>query len=77
MLLSASSVNSLITAELDDNPNILPSRIIIGGFSQGAALSLLTSLTSERKLGGAIALSGWLPLHAKIKGVRTKNSPAP
>lgn len=69
MLSSTSSINALITAELNDNPNILPSRIIIGGFSQGAALSLLTTLTSGRKLGGAIALSGWLPLNAKIKGV--------
>jgi len=68
-LLSTSSINSLITAELDDNPNIPPSRIIVGGFSQGAAISLLTALTSERKLGGAIALSGWLPLHTKIKGM--------
>ena len=72
MLSSTSSINSLITAELDDNPNILPSRIVIGGFSQGAALSLLTTLTSERKLGGAIALSGWLPLRTKIKGVCVK-----
>jgi len=72
MLLTISSINSLIAAELDDNPNILPSRIVIGGFSQGAAISLLTTLTSERKLGGAIALSGWLPLHTKIKAVCTK-----
>lgn len=71
-MLSTSSINSLITAELDDNPNIPPSRIIVGGFSQGAALSLLTTLTNERKLGGAIALSGWLPLRTKIKGVCTK-----
>jgi predicted esterase len=69
MLLSASSVNSLIATELDANPNIPSSRIVIGGFSQGAALSLLTTLTSERKLGGAIALSGWLPFHTKIKGM--------
>jgi len=67
LLLSASSVHSLITAELDENPNIPSTRIIVGGFSQGAALSLLTGLTSERKLGGVISLSGWLPIRARIK----------
>ena len=70
--MSTSSINSLITTELDNNPTIPPSRLIIGGFSQGAAVSLLTALTNERKLGGAIALSGWLPLHTKIKGVWIK-----
>jgi len=72
MLSSASSISSLITSELDSNLNILPSQIIIGGFSQGAVISLLTTLTSERKLGGAIALSGWLPFRTKIKGVCTR-----
>ncbi|XP_077365503.1 acyl-protein thioesterase 1 [Festucalex cinctus] len=37
-------------------------RIIVGGFSQGGALSLYTALTSHQKLAGVIALSCWLPL---------------
>ena len=38
-------------------------RIILGGFSQGGALSLYAGLTYPRKLAGIIALSCWLPLH--------------
>ena len=38
----------------------LPSeKVIIGGFSQGAAVALLAALRSNRKLGGAVILSGW------------------
>jgi len=41
-------------------------RIAVGGFSQGAALALYTGLTSDVKLGGVVALSGWLPLRHKF-----------
>lgn len=40
-------------------------RIILGGFSQGMAMSLLLHLTSKKyagKLGGIVALLGYLPL---------------
>ena len=47
---------------------IEPSRIILGGFSQGGALALYTMLTNKHKLGGLIALSCWLPLHKKFPG---------
>ncbi|XP_067867368.1 acyl-protein thioesterase 2 isoform X2 [Heterodontus francisci] len=44
--------------------NGIPShRIILGGFSQGGALSLYTALTCHHKLAGVVALSCWLPLH--------------
>lgn len=36
-----------------------PERTVLGGFSQGAALSLLAGLTYEKPLAGIIALSGW------------------
>uniref|UniRef100_A0A672N8S6 palmitoyl-protein hydrolase n=1 Tax=Sinocyclocheilus grahami TaxID=75366 RepID=A0A672N8S6_SINGR len=39
------------------------SRIILGGFSQGGALSLYTALTSQQHLAGVVGLSCWLPLH--------------
>lgn len=68
MLASSVLVNQIITAEVDE-ANIPADRIVIGGFSQGAALSLLTGLTSERRLGGIFALSGWLPLSGKIKSM--------
>ena len=49
-------------------------RIVVGGFSQGAAVTYLSVLTSERKLGGAITLSGYLPLRKKITSMRTDAS---
>ena len=67
MLETVRLLNQLITAEVDSG---IPSeRVILGGFSQGAAMSLLTGLTTERKLGGVVVLSGWLPLKDKFKAV--------
>ena len=37
-------------------------RIILGGFSQGAAMSVLTGLTTQHRLAGIVALSGYLLL---------------
>lgn len=37
-------------------------RIVLGGFSQGAAISLFAGLRMERPIGGVAALSGYLPL---------------
>lgn len=42
------------------------SRILLGGFSQGAALSLYTGLTGPNLLGGVVALSGYLPIRDTI-----------
>jgi len=42
-----------------------PHRIVVGGLSQGAALAVLTGLTTERTLGGVFALSGYTPLRGK------------
>lgn len=67
MLQSSRSINQLITAEVDSG--IEPGRIVLGGFSQGATMSLLTGLTGERKLAGITVLSGWLPLKNKFKAV--------
>ena len=67
MLRSVRSIGELITAEVD--AGIPADRIIIGGFSQGGVMSLLTGLTSERKLGGVIVMSSWLPLKSKFKAV--------
>jgi predicted esterase len=67
MLRTVSSVNQLISAEVDSG--IEPGRIVVGGFSQGAAMSILTGLTSERKLAGVVALSGWVALRNKLEAV--------
>nr|KAF6405228.1 lysophospholipase 1 [Rousettus aegyptiacus] len=57
---AAENVKTLIEQEVK---NGIPSnRIILGGFSQGGALSLYTALTTQQKLAGVAALSCWLPL---------------
>uniref|UniRef100_A0A803WC66 Acyl-protein thioesterase 1 n=2 Tax=Ficedula albicollis TaxID=59894 RepID=A0A803WC66_FICAL len=59
---AAENVKALIDQEVK---NGIPSnRIILGGFSQGGALSLYTALTTHQKLAGVVALSCWLPLRA-------------
>ena len=68
MLNTVHSLNQLITAEVDGS--IPEDRIVIGGFSQGGTISLLTAGTSERKLAGAAVLSGRLVLRKKFKDVR-------
>lgn len=68
MLESVTSINQLIANEIEES-GIPPSRIVLGGFSQGGSMSLLSGLTTEKKLAGVVVLSGWLPLRAKFKEV--------
>lgn len=56
-------INKLIDAEIESG--IPPHRVIVGGLSQGAALSVLTGLATDRKLAGIFALSGYIPLRGK------------
>jgi predicted esterase len=67
MLRSVGDISTLITEEVQSGTD--PNRIVLGGFSQGASMSLLTGLTSEKKLAGLAVLSGWLIMKDKIKGV--------
>ncbi|XP_056679899.1 acyl-protein thioesterase 1 isoform X2 [Monodelphis domestica] len=61
---AAENIKALIEQEVK---NGIPShRIILGGFSQGGALSLYTALTTQQKLAGVIALSCWLPLRSSF-----------
>jgi len=72
ILESSRRLNEIISSEVDNG--IDASRIVLGGFSQGGAMTLITGLTSERKLAGAVVLSGFLPLHTKFKSVRFMSS---
>nr|KAF6300671.1 lysophospholipase 1 [Myotis myotis] len=64
---AAEYVKTLIDQEVK---NGIPSdRIILGGFSQGGALSLYTALTTQQKLAGVTALSCWLPLRSSFPQV--------
>lgn len=47
-------------------------RIILGGFSQGGALSLYSALKYPKKLAGVVALSCWLPLHKSFPAAATE-----
>lgn len=67
MMDSVASVEALIQGEID--AGIPANKIVVGGFSQGGAISLLLGLKTERKLAGVVALSTWVPLNHKIKEV--------
>jgi phospholipase/carboxylesterase len=54
---------------------IAPERIMLAGFSQGAALSLYTALHTEQRLGGILALSGYLPMMRALNASHTTTTP--
>ena len=56
---SAESIRSLIAQHCSDIPY---ENIIIGGFSQGAAMALHLGVTSPKKFAGVTALSGYMPI---------------
>ncbi|KAI0403106.1 acyl-protein thioesterase-1-like protein [Xylaria palmicola] len=64
LLRTRDYVNTLIQAEID--AGIPANRIVLGGFSQGGAMALLTGLTAKVKLAGIVGLSCWVPLDSKI-----------
>lgn len=49
-------------------------RIVLAGFSQGCAMSLLTGLRAPERLAGIVGLSGYLPLAAQTAAERTEAS---
>ncbi|KAJ9635439.1 hypothetical protein H2201_003101 [Coniosporium apollinis] len=50
-------------------------RIVIGGFSQGGAISLLAGITCPHKLGGIFGLSSYLLLQGRIKDMVPAQNP--
>jgi len=63
-------INKLISIEETEH-NIPPNRIIIGGLSQGGAVSLLTTITIKKPLAGLFALSTYIPLRRKTPEILT------
>jgi len=58
-------IHGLIDAEVSSG---IPSdRIVLGGFSQGGAISVFSGITAPKKLGGIIGLSCYLLMHDKFK----------
>ena len=69
---SVAYVESLIDSLT--SKGIPSNRIVLGGFSQGCAVSLLTELTSRwsGKLAGVVGLMGYLPIPGRIQQLRTE-----
>jgi phospholipase/carboxylesterase len=63
---SCAVVDALIDAEVQ--AGIAPEHILVGGFSQGCALSMVHAIKSTRKLAGFALLSGYLPLRTEVLG---------
>ena len=50
---------------------IAASRIVLGGFSQGCAMTLMTGLRFRERLAGLLGMSGYLPLAATTAAERS------
>jgi phospholipase/carboxylesterase len=49
---------------------IAAARIVLAGFSQGGAMTLMTGLRHDERLAGLVVLSGYLPLAARTDAER-------
>lgn len=68
-----SSMDILHSLVLEETKNGIPSsRIIIGGFSQGAVIALTTTVTTEVKLAGAVCLSGYLGIQNRLETMKSE-----
>ncbi|KHN97982.1 lysophospholipase [Metarhizium album ARSEF 1941] len=65
VLQSREYLHGLIQQEIRDG--IPADRIVLGGFSQGGAMSIFSGLTAPVKIGGIVGLSSWLLLSQKFK----------
>ena len=60
----------------DEIKNGIPTeRIVLGGFSQGGAMSLFSGVTCPTKLGGIFGLSCYLLLQGKLKDMVPADAP--
>ncbi|KAA1085303.1 hypothetical protein PGT21_002511 [Puccinia graminis f. sp. tritici] len=72
LLESVKTIQSLVEKQVQ--AGIPSERIVVGGFSQGAAISILTGLMSPSPLAGVVCLSGFLTLKDKIKQLQTPHA---
>lgn len=73
ILRSRDYFNTLIKEQNDKG--IKSSRIVLGGFSQGGAMSVFTGLTNKEKLGGVFGLSCYLLLSDRVKNYTPEDCP--
>jgi len=75
IMRSVSHVHQLISEEEKSVPS---DKIFVGGFSQGGAVALYAGLTYNKRLGGIVGLSCYLPLHTEYPTAATpQNSSTP
>lgn len=73
ILRSRTYFHDLIKKEVEGG---IPSdRIVIGGFSQGGAMSIFSGLTCPTRLGGIFGLSCYLLLHNKVREMVPEDNP--
>lgn len=70
MLETRRLVENLV--EKEKNGGISLNRIIVGGFSQGGVIGLLTGLTGKQNVAAVISLSAYLPLRKKFASLLIK-----
>lgn len=73
ILRSRDYFHGLIKSEVD--AGIPSNRIVLGGFSQGGAMSIFSGITAPQKLGGIFGLSCYLLLHSKFKELVAVDEP--
>jgi phospholipase/carboxylesterase len=63
---------ALVDALIDNEKKrgIAASRIVLAGFSQGCAMTLLTGVRHKERLGALVGLSGYLPLSSTTSAER-------
>ncbi len=69
--LRASMVEVESLIERERSRDIAASRIVLMGFSQGCAMTLMTGLRHADRLAGLVGLSGYLPLASKLVDERS------
>lgn len=67
---SQAEIAALIDAEIARG--VPASRIVLMGFSQGCAMTLMTGLRYPQRLAGLVGLSGYLPLSDSVSAERSE-----
>ena len=67
---SMAEVRALLDAERARG--VASRRIVLAGFSQGCAMTLMTGLRYPERLGGLLGMSGYLPLAAMLTAERSQ-----
>jgi lysophospholipase-2 len=77
IMKSVDIVDRLVEQEIQNGTP--PQRIVVGGFSQGCAVSLVWGLTGRlrNKVAGVLSLSGYLPLRDRIAELRKERAVGP